>query len=286
MWWLALAPALAQATDPDPLQAADLGFGGAIRANPYSISAALTAPAVIALTPVYSVGVGGRVGSSKVRRVDAGAIDSTTGPISLGVVYIRESFTRDATTGELPGWLEDPTDIVNPQTHTILGGGLAGSFLNRRIGIGAGVRYWTYSSRFVETDSAIQAHASVAARLGRGVFLSVGGENLLPNAWDLATPAVSTSVRWEEKGIFALEADLVTDVSSGIGAPKLYTGAEGWVSEFVPLRLGYQRDFAEASNTVSAGIGAGEEQAILEYGASLELDSLEHTHALTLRIFF
>ncbi|MFT4975371.1 MAG: hypothetical protein ACI8S6_001258 [Myxococcota bacterium] len=285
MWWLTLGAALAQSTDPDPYLAADLGFGGAIRANPGAYGAAITAPAIIALSPRYSVGGGGRIGSSKVRRVDAGAIDSTTGPVALGAVFIRESLERDATVGELPGWLEDSSDLLNPQVHTSFGGGLAASFLNRRLAVGAGARYWAYTSRFVDSASDIQAFASVAGRLSRGVYLSVGGENLLPTGWDLAQPTISTAARWEESGIFALEADLITQLGDEAGLSALHTGIEGWVSEFVPLRFGYQRDYKDPSHTITAGFGAGSEQAILEYGASLQLGSLEHAHSLSMRVF-
>lgn len=285
MWWCALGLAFAQSTDPDPNMANDLGFGGAVRANPGSFGAAITAPAVLALSPRFSLGVGGRLGSSKVRRVEAGAVDSVTGPLTLGAIFIREGYTRDATTAELPGWLEDPDDLSNPQSHTTIGGGLAASFLNRRLALGGGIRYWAYTSRFIDDDDDIQAFASVAARLGEGVYLSVSGENLLPTGWDLAQPQISTAARWEAPGYFALEADLITELGDTPGPSMLHTGAEGWVGEFVPLRFGYQRDLNEGDNTLTFGLGAGSEQAILEYGVSLELGTLEHAHSLTMRFF-
>lgn len=284
LWWL-LGIGVALANDPDPFLAADLGMGGAVRANPSAFGASLSAPAIVALSPRYSLGMGGRIGSSSVRRVDAGAIDSTTGPLALGAVFVRESLVRDATTDELPGWLEDASDLVNPQTHTSVGGGVAMSWLNRRISVGAGARYWQYASRFVEREQTVQAHASVAGRLGEGVYLSLSGENLLPGGWDLAQPAIGTALRLEKASVAAWGVDLVTGLGEDAGLSALHTGAEVWVGEFVPVRFGYQRAFQTQQNTWSGGVGVGAEQAILEYGMNIQPDTSSHTHALSLRIF-
>lgn len=285
MWWLTLGVVFANVNDPDPNLAADMGAGGAVRANPGSFAAAMSAPAIIALSPRFCFGVGGRLGTSETRRVDAGTIDSMTGPVSLGVVFARESLKRDATVDELPGWLEDTSDILNPQTHNAVGAGLAVSWLQRRLSVGIGGRYWRYSSRFVESEQNYQAQLSVAARLRDGIFLSLSGENLLPNQWDFAQPQIGTAVRFERQGVAALAVDVVTALRSEPGLETLHAGTELWVGEFVPLRFGYQRDFATEENALSAGIGTGTEQAILEYGANLTLGSMEHVHALSIRFF-
>ncbi|MFT5681054.1 MAG: hypothetical protein ACI8RZ_001960, partial [Myxococcota bacterium] len=74
----------------DPWMAPSMAAGGVTRANPTSMGAILTAPATLALTPRYEVAGGGRIGSSQVRRVEAAATDSSTGPLTLGLMYIRE----------------------------------------------------------------------------------------------------------------------------------------------------------------------------------------------------
>jgi hypothetical protein len=285
MWWLSLGVSVAAVNDPDPNLAADVGVGGAVRANPGSFAAAMTAPAVLALSPRYCIGFGGRVGTSQTRRLDAGAIDSMTGPISLGAVFARESLKRDATVEELPGWLEDNSDILNPQTHNAVAAALAVSWFQRRLAVGIGGRYWQYTSRFVEADQKYQAQVSVAGRLRDGIYLSLSGENLLPMQWDFAQPQLGTAIRLDKKGVASLSVDLVTALKDDPGLSSLSAGTELWVGEFLPLRVGYQRDFAAQEDVISAGIGTGTEQAILEYGANLTLGSLEHVHALSLRFF-
>ena len=284
MWWLALgtATALAQSTALDPLTATDLGAGGVLYANPGAPGAAIVAPAVLALSPRYQIVAGGRLGTSHVRRIELAATDSSTGPITLGAFAAREGFTRDATVSELPGWLEPDDDISNPQTHTLLGGGLALSMLNRQLALGAGVRYQQYTSRFTDLTRDWQATASLAARPAKGVYLGLSAEELLPQDAQV-DPRIALAARWEEGRRAALEADLLTRLD---GLEAVVLGAEVWASETVPLRVGYRRALGDApTDTLTAGLSVASDQAALDYGAQLTLGSLEHTHGLSLRIF-
>lgn len=284
MWWWTIGSALAQSTIPDPFMAEDLGYGGAVRANPTAFGASVTAPAVIALQPNYTLAAGGRLGSEQVRRIEGGAIDSMTGPIALGAMYIREDAEREATIDELPGWLRPNADTLNPQLNTIVGGGLATSFMERRLAVGAGVRYQRFASRFTDATGTFQAFASVAGRLREGIFLSLSAENLIPS--DDLDPGAAMAVRFANEDRASLAAELLSEFGDSFAVSEVRTGAEVKIGEYVPVRAGYRRHFVDQTDTVSLGLGVGTQEAMFEYGVSLELESWEQLHALNLRIFF
>ena len=123
MWWIGLGVLMKNSLAADPWMAPSMAAGGVTRANPTSMGAILTSPATLALTPRYEIALGGRLGTSKVRRVEAAATDSSTGPLTLGLMYLREGASFEATPDELPGWLTPDQDTINPYTESTVGGG-------------------------------------------------------------------------------------------------------------------------------------------------------------------
>ncbi|MEL6342893.1 MAG: hypothetical protein AAFV53_07150 [Myxococcota bacterium] len=285
MWWCLLGMAFAQSRTPDPFFADDLGGGGAIRADPIAVGASLTAPAVMALQPNYTLIASGRLGTDRVRRYGAGAIDSQTGPVALGAVFIRETANRDATTEELPGWLLPDDDIQNPQENTIIGGGLATSFAERRFAVGAGMRYHRFSSRFSDPTDTYQAHASIAGRVRENIFLSASAEDLLP-VDQVFAPKAALAARAASKEGSDLSVETIADFDDGLSVSEVRAGGQLMLGIFVPIRAGYRHVLATSQDIVTAGIGVGTDEGIFNYGFSYDIDNNEQLHALSLRIFF
>ena len=272
--------------------APSMAVGGVTRANPTAMGAILTSPATLALTPRYEVAVGGRLGTSKVRRVEAAATDSSTGPLTLGLMYIREGASFEATPDELPGWLIPEQDTINPYTESTVGGGLAMSWLNRHLSAGLGGRFTRYASRFSEQADTYALNASVAGQIDERVFIALTGENLYSSDSSDAMK-LGTGLRWQPPrrdssgaSAFGIEADLVSTLGEDPLLTDIHLGLEARPSPFVPLRVGLHRDRLSGSDAWTAGLGAGTKEAMFEYAARLQRTTLAHSHSLSLRFFF
>ena len=73
-------------------------------AQPDALGAIRTAPAMMPLLPRYQVAFGGGWSSDPLRRVALSAIDSSNGPVALGLNFKRTKGNPDANTEDLPGW--------------------------------------------------------------------------------------------------------------------------------------------------------------------------------------
>ncbi len=284
MWWFGLGVLVGKSQAADPAMATSMGEGGVSRANTAGMGAILTAPALIALTPRYEVAGGGRIGTSKIRRLEAAALDSTTGPVALGLAFIKEGASFAATADELPGWLEPGEDTINPYTETTFGGGLAFSFLNRHLAMGLTARYERYSSRFADQEDAFQGGLSVAGQVGGKAFLSLSAEDLVPS--DDVDPGIGTGLRWQPTERFGIELDTLTRLGESTDLAEISAGMEAFPVEALPLRAGFRREALTGADYATAGIGIASEEASLDYAVSLQLGAWEHAHALSLRLFF
>ena len=291
MWWIGLGVLMKNSLAADPWMAPSMAAGGVTRANPTSMGAILTSPATLALTPRYEIALGGRLGSSKVRRVEAAATDSSTGPLTLGLMYLREGASFEATPDELPGWLTPDQDTINPYTESTVGGGLAMSWLNRHLSAGIGGRFTRYASRFAEQSDTYAFNASVAGQIDEQVFIALTGENLYSTDSSDALK-VGTGLRWQpprrdNSGTSALgiETDLVAVLGEEAMLSDIHLGLEVRPSPFVPIRMGLHRDQLSGSDAVTAGLGAGTEEAMFEYAARLQTSTWAHSHSLSLRFF-
>ena len=290
MWWIALG-VVSNSLAADPWMAPSMAAGGTTRANPGAMGAILTAPATLALSPRYEMAAGGRLGTSKVRRVEAAAVDSSTGPLTLGLMYIREGASFEATPDQLPGWMTPDQDTINPYTDTTVGGGLAMSWLNRHLSAGIGGRFTRYESRFSAQSDNYAFNASLGGQVADQLFIAVTGENLYSTD-SRDQLAIGSGLRWqlpptaEGVSLFGLEADLVTTLGEATTLSDIHLGLEARPSPFVPLRLGFHRDQLAGADYATAGLGAGTAEALFEYAARVQLSAWEHSHTLSLRFFF
>lgn len=289
MLWTGLGVLVNISLAADPLMPPAMAMGGATRANPSALGTIATSPATLALTPRYEVAAGGRLGTSQVRRFEVAATDSTTGPLTLGLQFIRENASFEATPDELPGWLVPGEDTLNPYNDSTLTGGLAMSWLNRSIAAGVTGNFQRYASRFAAESDTYGVGLSLAGHVQEQLFLSVTGENLYTTTNDAMK--FGSGIRYQTPALqgvsrFGIEANLVTALVDTVVLSDIHLGLEGRPSDYVPLRVGFHRDQLAGVDYVSAGLGAGSQEGLLEYAARLQLSAWEHSHALSLRLFF
>lgn len=278
-----------QALAVSPELARERGAGHTSRGDLNSLTAILTAPATLHLRSRYDAGADFSIGPDKLRRFHVAAVDSQTGPLAAGVVFGRETSRPTVRTEDLPGW-KPPGEAFDDLRDARMraGGGLGFSVLNRTLGFGASVEWNQRTNGFEDTTSALSGGASMAAHLGESVVLSVNGERLIPTGLFFAPTLVTGGFRWSAGEMAALAADVVTDFTSQADPTVGFgVGADFRVAPIVPLRVGFFRDAASQSDSLTAGIGVGNEQGSLDYAFEQPLGgagitSAEHTIALVL----
>lgn len=271
--WSTASAALAA----DPVTSADFATGSTGRANPRSLSAVATSPGVIGLDRQYTIGGSARLGPQQSRTFQAGASDSVTGPIALGVMWAGEWSTPPTPEDELPGWRVEDDETENPTEGTTIAGALGGAVLQRQLGLGIGVSYHRYKSFYREAEGVVDLSAGLSGRLGDQVVVAAAVRDFLPSeAFTRAPLTVEGGLRWGPSPWFAVEADVWSELE-GVDTPALAVGVGGvaWVAKSVPLRLGYTHDENRGPDRLSAGVGAGSEKGSLEYAIGVPLAPID-----------
>ena len=289
--WVAVAPANSRAADPT--LPAELGQGGAHRADPQSLTAVATAPAMIAMDRRYSVDVAGRFGSQREQTWQAAISDSMTSPVALGVLFAyNRTIPDDTSPGELPGWKLPSEDLESKRMRMSVGGALAAAWLDEVVAAGINVFYHRTASTFVEANNAIDGGANVAVMLANDVYLSVVAENILPHkGFDDAPFRTGGGLRWAPQKRGGLELDVLTDLDA-TGGPALILngGGSAWLAEKIWLAGGYELNRATGIDRASAGFGFGSDRAVLRYTFATPIggtdDGFQSQHAVGLRFDF
>lgn len=279
------------AAEQEGLFATELGAGGVSRAATQGLTSILTAPSVLALQPRYDFAVGARLGPDNERILQGAAMDSTTGPMALGLLYSRSTATPPTTVDQLPGFTQVGEGLSNPRTRTLVAGGLATALGEDIVGVGVNVSYFHEETRFGGVVGAVNAGASLSGSFAEKAVLTVSGENLLPDSLDWSQRRVSGAARYQPAPAFGLEVDLIGELDAPGDSPVLSyaVGADGTIAERVPLRAGFSWDGLTRENRLTGGVGIGKETFFLEYGVAAPLQSGDASalwHALCLRISF
>jgi hypothetical protein len=277
----------APAAAADPTFAAELGAAGTGRASPTSLSAIATAPSMLAMRTRYDLGVGGSLGPDKLRRLTAAAVDSTSGPVALGVIFARDWSTPGALVSEYPGWRRPSDDLDNDLIDTGLHLGLGTALLNGHLGVGLGGSYRIRKTSFTGRSDNVNVTASLSGNIADQVYLSVTGENLVPQDFVSAPLRIGTGLRWQAIEAVGIEADGEADLSGASPAYTVGFGVEGVAGGKVPVRAGYRNDGLREQQQVTGGIGVGNGEYFLEYGLQVALEEdVQLWHALTVRVTF
>ena len=121
-----------------------------------------------------------------------------------------------------------------------------------------------------------------------GLRIGVVGKNLTNPGIALA-PTTLTGAIGYTSGIFSVEADLLTDFTTWNEAKeRLMVGAEVFLANHVPLRLGYRYDDGMRTHSIGGGLGYIDRQFSAEFGLRQDIvgDHPATMMGLSLRYFY
>jgi hypothetical protein len=269
--WIFVAT-ISTAKGEDPSWAAEMGRGGTVLADPNGMEGLLRSPGLVALVPRYELGGGYVFGPDQERRMQAGAVDSLTAPVSLALSYQRTSSTPQAGWDELPGWVEMGEDFSNPKEHSRLGGALGKGWLDGKMSVGIGAYYDNESSRFGGEVGHLDVNLGVATFLAEQLTLAATVNHLVPYEDRPAPLELGAGLHWG----MPYGVELAGDFRAAL-APEgdtALSGAVGMairVADIVPIRTGFEWDGLEGEERVWAGLGLRSEVADLDYAFGVSL---------------
>ena len=294
--------------------AIDLSLADISRSNLDAFSATRYSAAVLPLLARYQVAGTGNLQFDGLSIDDwngnLAAVDSNTGPLAMGAFLQYGTGVANLAGSALPGWKEPEESLERDFADIIVGGGLAVSFKNRKLGLGLNAAYYgrTYTVSnasetgikklaFWQEDTEIakiqqvELNISMAGKIANQVVV-VGGVNDLIGITDARYPYVSarfSAVDQPFRGAYrsygGVEVDLETMISSD-GFGLHYTGISGdiLIASQVALRGGYRYDFQTKEQVPGIGIGLDEGQISLDYGLGLIIgEAIEYRHSIGVR---
>ena len=270
------------------------GMGHATRANLRDGGAAFTAPSTIWLSGAFDISGGARVGTGKSRLYQVSAHDAQTGPIALGIQWLRHDEDTTPAQADLPGWKRPGESFENPTNTTVFGASLGGGGVHHLFSLAVGARYYTRTAPVTGNESEVNGVISMGGVVQDQLTLTLTAENLIPqDGFDGAPLGLGTGACWQPTDSFALAFDTLTDFESkeeGTAFSPM-VGVEYRIGEIVPLRMGWTRDGVSGQGYATAGLGVSNDTAGLNYGARLEVGEGTskqpgHWHGLSLRASF
>ena len=112
------------AESPNGWFSVDLGTAGVSRAHADSASVIRRSPGLMSLVPRYQMEGMGYIKESLDWGMGFTAFDSTQGPVSLGMIYLRERNQTGLGADYLPGWRLPDEELEEFSIDSILGFGL------------------------------------------------------------------------------------------------------------------------------------------------------------------
>jgi hypothetical protein len=263
-------PKMVSAEPPSWAFAGDMGLASTHLADTYSLATIVDSPASLALRSRYDVAGAGGIGGQQGLSWQAGAVDSTAGPIALGVGMWRHADSTTATGMDMPGWRTPDDDLINPAQDTRVAGALAMTDVGRMVAVGASFIYDYGHTRFGGEGRQVHAVASAAARVAEGWRISggIGGLGLwaTDGAERHAKPMLLLGLSGEPVAGLSLGFD-ATRTLADEAAMELRTGVEGYVVPKFCLRAGAAWDGTDVE--LGAGLGFGGRTAGWDLGARL-----------------
>lgn len=279
----------------DPLAVAGarcMALGGASMAVAQDPSNVVSAPGTLPMEVRYETRALGFLAPGGVRGVQATAVDSRTGPVTLGVTWRwLQDPDLDLESSELPGWTEPGATLVNGSTAQQVGVGAAVSTQDRRASIGLGGTRWWRVADVAGTGSGWRLGGSLAVRPHDTLVLAAGGSGpiLAEGARNTEGEArLNAGFRWQPAEVWGLVGDVFVPLPREGLAVGL--GTEGTVQEVVALRAGWYHASQAGVDALTAGLALQGEPASLEYGVRVDLrtpaEGTPAWHVLELRISF
>ena len=304
--------ALPQAFAEDrPASAVDLGMSEVSRTNLDAFSGIRLAPATLPLVSRYQAqgSAVGQVADDLGWHVGASVMDSSTGPIAMGL-QVQYATGEAPLEGEaLPGWKLPDEDLIRDFADLGITAAGAVSFMNRQYGLGMSATYLgrTYLTRtqggsllldFVldRTEETrvhqLELNASGSAKIGDVVVIAAGFNDWLGISGARRPFAsarfgiVDTPLQGFYENVGGVELDIEGAWNGdGFGLGMVGLAGDIRISE-VLLRGGYQYDGVDLIHKPGLGVGIDDGRVSLDYGVQLYLqnNSLDsHWHSLGVR---
>ena len=312
MNFIAFVLALPQAFAEDrPASTVDLGMSEVSRTNLDAFSGIRFAPATLPLVSRYQAqgSVVGQVDDEFGWHTGASVMDSSTGPIAMGLQVQYATGEAPLAGDALPGWKLPNEDLIRDFADLGITAAGAVSFMNRQYGLGMSATYLgrTYLTRteggsllldFVmdRTEETrvheFELNTSASAKVGDVLVVAAGFNDWLgvsgarrPFA-SARVGIVDTPLQGFYENVGGVELDVEGAWNGdGFGLGMIGLAGDVRISE-VFLRSGYQYDGVEAFHKPGLGFGLDDGKVSLDYGVQFyiqnnTLDS--HWHSLGVR---
>ncbi len=318
MHFIGFLLALPQAFAEDrPASTVDMGMSEVSRTNLDAFSGIRFAPAVLPLMPRYQaqgsmVGFVDQVDDTLGWNVGASVMDSSTGPVAMGLQVQYATGDAPLTGDALPGWRLPEEDLVRDFADLGVTAAGAVSFLNRQYAVGMSATYLgrTYLTRsdsgslildfVMDRTEEVRVHqlelnASASAKIADMLVVATGFNDWLGIS-GYRRPFVSARfgvIDAPMRGLYENMGGVEIDLEGAWGQGGFGLGTVGIagdvrVSEIL-LRTGYQYDGVEQLHKPGLGFGLDDGRVSLDYGVQLYLDSaktsgiLSHWHSVGVR---
>ena len=271
----------ASATDFELMDARSLGMGGALRASAFATSALYMNPAGIAMSQSYHIESSYLFDDKyDMHMVGASVVDSVTSRLGMGLGYFFKFVGEGKQKSEL-------------QLHNLFLGLAYAIIPQLSLGISAHYKraeIHTPRPDELEPDAALDPYgrnlnhfsldAGLTLRLARNhLGIAVVGYNLTHIKSPLAPIMLGLSV-YGQVSIFQVSFDVLLDFWSGrklLGSdekvwPRYMVGAEAFLGDHWPVRVGYAWSELTGSHSIHTGAGYVGQKVALEAGLSYEVN--------------
>ena len=304
--------ALPQAFAEDrPASTVDVGMSEVSRTNLDAFSGIRYAPATLPLVSRYQAqgSAVGHIDDGFGYHVGASVMDSSTGPIAMGLQVQYATGEAPLEGAALPGWKLPDEDLIRDFADLGVTAAGAVSFMNRQYGLGMSATYLgrTYLTRteggsllldFVmdKTEETrvheLELNASASAKVGDVLVLAAGFNDWLgisgvrrPFA-SARFGVVDSPLQGFYENVGGVEFDIEGAWSEGgFGLGMIGLAGDVRVSEIM-LRGGYQYDGVDAIHKPGLGFGLDDGRISLDYGVQIYLREAaidSHWHSVGVR---
>jgi hypothetical protein len=304
--------ALPQAFAEDrPASTVDLGMSEVTRTNLDAFSGMRFAPATLPLVSRYQAqgSAVGQVSDDFGYHVGASVMDSSTGPVAMGLQVQYATGEAPLEGDALPGWKLPEEDLVRDFADLGITAAGAVSFLNRQYGLGMSATYLgrTYLTRsdggslildFVmdRTEETrvheLELNASASAKVADVLVVAAGFNDWLgisgyrrPFA-SARFGVVDAPMQGFYENVGGVEVDIEGAWNSdGFGLGLVGVAGDVRISQ-VFLRGGYQYDGVDVVHKPGLGFGLDDGRVSLDYGVQIYLQESavqSHWHSLGVR---
>jgi hypothetical protein len=255
--------------DPRPI-----GLGGALRASPSSTSGIYLNPATIAMAHLYHVNVMYQyTGEDDIHMGGAAIVDSVTSTViaaGLALNYLRSDQRRT----DHESW--DARLALAGNIGDVVFLGLTGRYIRVEHDLESGNRGPAGVPALPASGSqqvdGFTFDAGGAVALGDLLMLGVAGYNLTDTGSVYAPIQLGSGAALTLIDILLIEADLVVDFTSHDDVnQEVHAGAELFVANMIPIRVGYIYDVYFNRHTLAAGLGYVDPSFAVDVGFQREV---------------